>query len=131
MARSRLEETLDTVLKELFPNDRFVEDWPIKVRGRTLFVDRVLPTRKLAFEIDGRQHLEYVQYFHKDHDGFVSHKERDRVKTEWLATNHYTLIRLAHNDKITVKEVRARILMALGMESPNGRRSLKTKPISD
>jgi very-short-patch-repair endonuclease len=113
MARSHLEETLDAALKELYPFDNIAEDMPIKVRGRTLYVDRVVRGIKLAIEIDGRQHDEFVAHFHGDASGFKSHKERDALKEAWLQANGYSIVRFKHNDTVTAETLRAAILEAL------------------
>lgn len=116
MARSQLEADLDAALKELYPQERVIEDMPIKVRGRTLFVDRVIAGPKIAIEADGRQHFEYVKGFHQNADGYAAHKHRDRIKEEWLADNGYTLVRFRYDEKIDAKLLRDKILQALKAE---------------
>jgi very-short-patch-repair endonuclease len=113
MARSALEETLDSALKELYPRERIAEDMPIKVRGHSLFVDRVIRGPKIAIEIDGRQHTEFVAHFHKDKDGFAKHRMRDRIKDEWLRENGFTIVRINYDEKITKDILRAKIIGAL------------------
>src|SRR5579872_6149336 len=110
MARSKLEQALDTALEELFPDDVILQDTPIKVGKRTLFVDRILPERQLAIEIDGRQHSVYVERFHKDAAGFKDSKDRDHQKELWLDANGFAFVRLKHNDKITAANLRKKIL---------------------
>lgn len=117
MARSKLEEDLDDALRKLFPHDRIKEDMPIKVRGKTLYVDRIIAGAKIAIEADGRQHFEFVAHFHKDAEGFKSHVERDRVKAEWLEQNGYTLVRISYAEEITFESVRRKILDALKAEA--------------
>lgn len=113
MARSKLEEQLDAALRELYPQQRIKEDMPIRVHGRTLFVDRVIPGPKIAIEADGRQHSEYVAHLHGSADGYAEHKYRDRIKEEWLAENGYVLVRVNHDEEINAQMLRERILNAL------------------
>ena len=113
MVRSKLEQRLDKVLKELFPAEAIVEDMPIKVRGRTLYVDRVLKNVQLAIEVDGRQHSEFIERFHKDAQGFKNSQERDALKEQWLVANGYTFVRFKSTEQLTAKTLRSRILKAL------------------
>ena len=113
MARSGLEEKLDVAIREVFPMEPVIEDMPIKVRGKTLYVDRVLRNLKVAIEIDGSQHLEFVAFYHKDSQGFKDSQHRDRLKEEWLAANGYSFVRFAHNEAVTSITLRKKILKAL------------------
>lgn len=113
MQRSKLEVNLDLALKELFPHDKAHEDFAIKIGKQTLFVDRMLPTRKIAIEVDGRQHDEYIQHFHKDSDGFQASKARDQLKNSWLEANGYVVIRIAYNENMSTKSIRKAILKAI------------------
>lgn len=38
----------------------------------------------ILIEVDGRQHYEYIKYFHKNYSGFLRSQERDRVKINLL-----------------------------------------------
>jgi very-short-patch-repair endonuclease len=111
--RSALEAALDKALEELYPYDAVKSDWPIKVKGKTLYVDRVLLGPKIAIEADGRQHSEYTEHFHRDADGFRSSKERDALKVAWLEANGFTLVRFDHKEEISAATLRTKILEAL------------------
>ena len=111
--RSKPEADLDVALAVVFPNQKILHDMPIKVNGRTLYVDRVIKGSRLAIEIDGRQHLEFVAHFHGNADGFKSHKERDAVKTAWLEQNGYALVRISHREGVNAEMLRTRVLEAL------------------
>lgn len=113
MARSKGEADLDTVLKKLFPNDTIVSEYPIQVGRTTLFVDRVIHDKKLAFEYDGRQHDEFSEFHHKDAEGFQASKHRDRLKMAWLDLHGYKLVRITHTEKISISLVRKKVLAAL------------------
>jgi very-short-patch-repair endonuclease len=113
VARSQLEENLDRALKKLYPREPLICDWPIKVGKQTLYVDRVIMGPKIAVEADGRQHDIFVAHFHKDPEGFAKSKQRDALKAQWLESNGWTLVRFAHNEKITTALLRKKILKAL------------------
>ncbi len=111
--RSELERQLDEALAILYPQDSILHDWPIKVGKKTLFVDRVICSRKLAFEMNGSQHGTYSSFFHKDAEGFASHKDRDKAKAEWLDNQGYSLISLEYTDKLDAENIRSKILEQL------------------
>lgn len=58
-------------------------------------------------EFDGRQHYEYVPYFHKTYSGFLKSKERDRQKNKYCLMHGITLIRVPYWDleDLTLKKV--------------------------
>jgi very-short-patch-repair endonuclease len=115
-ARSKGEAALDIALAEVFGPTAVTREMPIKIFGRTLFVDRVLQGYKIAFEVDGIQHDAFNEFFHGNADGFKSHKERDKYKAAWLDANGFTLIRFKSKDKISPELVRQRVQTAISQE---------------
>lgn len=93
------------LLRDIFPTDPILEEVPIP--GCQLRLDFFLPVRKLATEIHGRQHFEFVQFFQKDRQGFAASLQRDRDKAEWCASNGIQLLIL--KDTETDDEWRDRI----------------------
>lgn len=58
---------------------------PEWLRGKSLEIlelDFYIPERNIALEIQGRQHYEYVPFFHGEYDNYLIQLERDRVKKE-------------------------------------------------
>ena len=47
---------------------------------------------QLAFEYQGKQHYEYIPFFHKSEEGFKTRQERDRRKYNLCIQNRVTLI---------------------------------------
>lgn len=116
VAKSKAERDLDIALKAVFGPAVVTKEMPIRIGGRTLFVDRVLQGLKWAFEVDGRQHDAYSAYHHRDKEGFDDSKLRDRMKEAWLRVNGYTIIRFKHNETITADLLRQRIAEAAAQE---------------
>jgi very-short-patch-repair endonuclease len=110
---SRGETELGELLKREFPHHHVFAQYPIKVesnRGRaTLYLDYCIPTLLLAFEADGRQHEEYIPFFHKDSRTFLRGRNNDKRKTQWLQDHGYTLIRFSHREKIDQESLRRKI----------------------
>lgn len=122
-ARSKGEADLDEALAAVFGPAAVTRELAIKVRGKTLFVDRVLKGYGLAFEVDGGQHDQFNEFFHGDANGFASSKERDRLKALWLEANGFTLIRFSSKDKITAELVRKRVQSALEQDERGSART--------
>ena len=113
VAKSKGEAALDTALVEVFGPAAVTREMPVKIYGRTLFVDRVLRGYGLAFEVDGIQHDKFSPYHHKDGDGFANSQARDKAKQAWLEANGFTVIRFKHNETITADLLRKKVAAAL------------------
>jgi hypothetical protein len=80
------------ILKELYPCEVILEEVPIKVAGTTLYADFLLRGPAIVVEVQGKQHGEFVEFFHKTQKGFIKSKGRDRQKVEWCKLNGFELI---------------------------------------
>lgn len=98
------------ILRKLYPNQRFVTEYHI---GERLLIDIYLPSFRLGFEYDGRQHSEYVEHFHGNKQGFLRAKKRDMRKEELCAENNVALVRVAHDEPMDEESVRSKIMEAL------------------
>lgn len=58
-------------------------------------------------EFDGRQHYEYIPYFHKNISGFKRQQEWDRRKNKYCLMHNIPLIRIPYWDleNLTLKKV--------------------------
>lgn len=83
---------LEFILKELYPSDKIVKEFPLGERLRVDFV--ILAPYNLAFEFDGSQHGEYSSFFHGDKAGFRASQERDSRKEFLLKNRGINLIRI-------------------------------------
>jgi hypothetical protein len=81
------------LLARLYPVDRRLEELTLP-GADGLRLDFYLPGRRLAVEVQGRQHDEYVGYFHKHRLGFVQSQGRDVRKSRWCELNGIRLVEL-------------------------------------
>lgn len=81
-----------------FRSYEILEEVAIKPRLKTQYLDFYLPKLKLAVEVHGKQHYDYIPFFHKSLPGFVKHKERDMQKLEWCKLNNINLLELPYNE---------------------------------
>lgn len=84
------------LLKKLFPLDVILEEIPCP--GENLFLDFFLPARKIAIEIQGRQHDNFVPFFQKTKPKFYQSQQRDRRKAEFCKLNGIKLVALPDSE---------------------------------
>jgi hypothetical protein len=108
---SKIASKVHTTLKELFPLEIIVEEYYVKYKGVQLFFDFYLKGLGLLFEIQGRQHYEFVKHFHGTIDGLNSQRRRDNLKKEYVSLHKdLTLVYFYDTkDKITKDLVLHRI----------------------
>ncbi len=85
------------LLKEQFPFYHFYEESYVDGGPTKLYLDFFNPKLKIAVEVNGRQHYEFVAYLHGTLENFRKQQKRDRQKLEWAELNGIKLIGLADN----------------------------------
>ena len=63
-----------------------------------VYLDFFIPNLMLAIEVHGRQHYEYVPFFHKSKRGFALAKARDEDKAEWCRLNNIEIVILKYSE---------------------------------
>ena len=62
-------------------------------------VDILNATKKIAVEVNGRQHSNFNSFFHNNSRAtYLASIKRDVEKREWLEKNGYTLIEIEENE---------------------------------
>jgi hypothetical protein len=97
-----------TLLKELFPFDPVLEELTLPGIRPKLYADFFIAAQMLMVEVQGRQHYEYVPFFHKTKHNYFKAVRRDNTKLSWCTKNNILLIGL--NDQESVDEWREQIL---------------------
>ena len=98
------------ILKALFPCDKILEEVTLpgsRKNGSVLYADFFIPKKMLMVEVHGRQHYEYVPFFHVNKLGFIKSKLRDSDKREWCEINNIEFVELPYN--MTDEEWREKI----------------------
>lgn len=96
MATSKLQEETKNRILLLFNGYRVLENHrPVWMTnedtGIPLEIDIYLPDFKIGIEVQGRQHIEYVPYFHKTFADFEYQQKRDLIKKELCVKNNIHL----------------------------------------
>lgn len=89
------------IIKEVYGSYPVLEE--VKLPGSSknkscLFLDFYIPSLKIAIEVHGEQHYNYVPFFHKTYAQFLYSQKRDNDKAEWCEKNGITLISLKYSD---------------------------------
>jgi hypothetical protein len=95
--RNVLEDTFRRPFKKYRPD--FLNN-PVTGGSFNMELDCYNPELKLAVEYSGKQHYEYVPYFHKNKEAFLNQKYRDELKRRMCKDNMITLIEVPYTVKI-------------------------------
>lgn len=60
--------------------------------------DIEISNKKIIIEIQGRQHYEYIPYFHGTIDGFKYQQLKDRIKKDYAESKGYDVIYISYNE---------------------------------
>ena len=102
-ACSKLHVRARHILNELFPTYRVLEEVKLpgsqtSTRKSVLYADFFILEKMLIVEVNGRQHYEFVPFYHKTKKDFYKGKVRDRDKREWCEINDITIVSLKYTD---------------------------------
>lgn len=101
-APSKIAQYVKDYIKVVFPFDVWMEEYVLP--GGRLRVDFLNVTRNFAIEVAGKQHYEYIKFFHKDRLGYGESFKRDLVKAQFLEDNGFNVIEIRDEDLPLTKE---------------------------
>lgn len=97
-SRSNIQFRVKELLKEIWKNDIVYEEFP--VYGSRLSLDFYNANLDVAIEVQGRQHTEFVPFFHgKNEAAFIDQLRRDRDKEHFCEINDIKLILIMEEEK--------------------------------
>ena len=96
-SRSKIQFTPQQFLKTYWKGQVVYEELP--VYGTKMSVDILNATKKIAIEVQGRQHNEFNKCFHSDSRlKYLESIKRDLKKAEWLEMNDFNLIEINEDE---------------------------------
>ena len=96
-SRSKIQFKVKQFLKHYWENHVVYEEFP--VYGSRMKVDILNATKKIAVEVNGRQHSNFNPFFHNNSRAtYLASIKRDVEKREWLEKNRYTLIEIEEDE---------------------------------
>jgi hypothetical protein len=85
------ESIIASKLKEYFKNNhQSISEYRVFVNPKTKYTlpyDIYIPENKIFIEINGVQHYEFIEFFHKTKDGFLKMKNHDKMKKNYAMKN--------------------------------------------
>lgn len=95
---------LETVLGRPFIRSR--PEFLCYIKGRPLELDGYCPSLRLAFEFNGKQHYEFIDFFHDgDEANLIAQKERDKFKVMKAKEIGIDLIVISYEYKTFLEKV--------------------------
>lgn len=107
---SRGQAAMLSIMQKLIPGEEIRTEEYI---GSRLRLDVYCPKYKLAAEFHGRQHFEFVQFFHKTYEDFLDAQKRDIEKIKLCKELGIALIIFRYDDILSEDAVFDRLLNAL------------------
>ncbi len=89
---SKIQFATKQFLKPFWAGMVVYEEFP--VYGTRLRVDILNATKRIAIEVNGRQHGDFVKFFHTGREKWRQSIKRDCDKHEWLIKNDFQVIEL-------------------------------------
>ena len=96
-SRSKIQFKVKQFLKPYWENQIVYEEFP--VYGSRMTVDIVNATKRVAIEVQGRQHSEFNKFFHKNSaSNYLNSIKRDVQKRGWLELNNFKILEIEQED---------------------------------
>ena len=96
-SRSKVQFKTKKFLEPFWKGHIVYEEFP--VYGSRMTVDILNATKKLAVEVQGKQHGEFNKFFHSNSRlKYLEGIKRDIKKAEWLENNGFNLLEIEENE---------------------------------
>ena len=98
-SRSKFQYRVKRFLEKYWKNHIVFEEFPIV--GTKMSLDFYNANKKIAVEVQGRQHTNYVPHFHGNHKiNYINQLKRDQDKSRFCEINDITLIEIYEKDEL-------------------------------
>lgn len=109
-SRSQGQFRLGEIIRLVYGGQTIIlEEFPVV--GTRMTLDFYLPHHNIAFEFQGRQHIEYVHHYHRGKENFKRQQQRDASKRRWCDLNEIDLVEV-FDKHITTEQLRELITQA-------------------
>lgn len=101
-SRSKIQYGVKQFLKEYWSNHIVFEEFP--VAGTRLSLDFYNANKKVAIEVQGKQHTKYVPFFHgKNKINYINQLRRDQDKLKFCELNDIHLVEIYDGEEVNEK----------------------------
>lgn len=97
-SRSKFQATVKKFIKKYWDQDVVFEEFPLV--GSRLSLDFYNANKKIAIEVQGQQHVKYVEFFHGNRFNYLEQLKRDEKKETFCSLNKIKLVTIYQNDII-------------------------------
>jgi hypothetical protein len=98
-SRSKFQKKVKDLLYPYWKYDLVYEEFPIP--SSRMSIDFYNHTKKIAIEVQGKQHIAYVEHFHKSKANFLRQIKRDFKKIKFCEINGIRLIEIYPDDELS------------------------------
>ena len=98
-SRSKFQKNVKKYIYKHWRYDAVYEEF--KVAGTQLTLDFYNHTKKIAIEVQGAQHLQFVKHFHKTRSNFLRQIRRDDKKMDFCELNNIKLVQIYPDDELS------------------------------
>lgn len=99
----KIEQYLNNKNIEYIPQKKFID--LVSDKDKLLPYDFYLVNKNIIIEFDGKQHDEYIPYFHKTKKAFEELVKRDKLKDKYAKDNGIKLIRIKEFDYENIEKI--------------------------
>ena len=101
-SRSKIQYNAKQFLKKYWSNHIVFEEFP--VAGTKLSLDFYNANKKIAVEVQGKQHTKYVPFFHgKNKINYINQLKRDQDKLKFCEINEIQLVEIYDGEEVNEK----------------------------
>lgn len=101
-SRSKIQFNTKQFLKKYWSKHIVFEEFP--VAGTRLSLDFYNANKKIAIEVQGKQHTKYVPFFHGNNKiNYINQLKRDQDKFKFCELNDIKLIEIYEGEKVNEK----------------------------
>ncbi len=99
-SKSKIQFSVKKILKDIWGNNVVFEEFP--VAGSKMTLDFYNATKKIAIEVQGKQHTKYTPFFHgANKANYISQLRRDHQKREFCEKNSIKLVEIHYDEEIS------------------------------
>lgn len=98
-SRSKFQESVKKFIYIHWRYDLVFEEF--RIPGSKLSIDFYNHTKRIAIEVQGAQHIQYVKHFHRTKANFLNQIKRDFKKIEFCELNNIKLIEIYPEDQLS------------------------------
>lgn len=101
-SRSKVQKRVKDILVHFWRHDMVFEEMPMV--GSKLSFDFFNFNKKIAVEVQGRQHHKFVPHFHGSFGKFRKQMKYDDMKLKWCDLNDIELVEILETDELTIEK---------------------------